>query len=144
MGGLGRGRGCGGGVWRWGCREEEADEEEFHVREGGGGDGEEGGVGGTEGDGGGGERDPGVAVGGEVLASGEVDGSAWVVAVVGDAVEVEGCRVPACNDQVEGPCIRIFYEENSFWVRGQGEGGYRVAYLAAVSVRGFTELVDVY
>lgn len=65
------------------------------------------------------------------------------MAVVGDAVEVEGCRVPACNDQVEGPCIRVVYEENSFWVRGQGEGGYRVAYLAAVSIRASTELVDV-
>lgn len=75
LGGLGRGRGCCGGVWRWGCGEEEADEEEFHVREGGGGDGEESRIGGTGGDGGGGERDPCVAVGGEVLASGEVDGS---------------------------------------------------------------------
>lgn len=64
------------------------DEEEFHVWEGGGGDGEEGTVGRAQGDGGGGESNPGVAVGSEVLASGEVDGSGRVLLVVVDAVEV--------------------------------------------------------
>ena len=69
LGGLGRwlGMGCCGG--RGKGRKEEANDEEFHVWNGGCGDCEESGICRTEGDGRRGEGDPGVGVRSEVLAA---------------------------------------------------------------------------